>query len=185
MDQSLPRRGETFLGNDHAQQPADPDGDPAAWIAPVAPNLTLHTIRLIGLVCALILGLTSISTSRAVREEASPLDRAGTIARVQSGSPVHATRFRSSSIHRSHKHPFAIPRIVLSYDPNDDTTSGEPDEDDDDETSKFLDGSDDTDAPIIARLEEMAPCPIPHECAAVPWTAPPSSPLLTLQRLLC
>jgi hypothetical protein len=104
-----------------------------------------------------------------------------------SGSPVPIARLPVSSTRRWHKRPVAVPKIVPPYVPNDDTTSGDPDEDDDDETSKSLNDSDDddTDAPIISWLEETAPCPIPRERAPVAWTAPPSSSLLMLQRLRC
>ena len=99
---------------------------------------------------------------------------------------IPIARLRGGSTHRPpHRRPHVVPKIVPSCDPNDDTTSGDPDEDDDDETSKFLNGSDDTDVPIIAWVEERTPCPIAHQCAPVTWTAPPSSSLLTLQRLRC
>jgi hypothetical protein len=104
-----------------------------------------------------------------------------------SGPPVPIARLRGGSTHRWHKRPVAVPKIVPLYDPNDDTTSGDPDEDDDDETSNFLIDSDDdeTDAPIISWLEEGAPFPIPYERALVTRTGPPTSSLLTLQRLRC
>jgi hypothetical protein len=102
-----------------------------------------------------------------------------------SGSPVPMAPLRGGSTRRSHKRAHAVPKAVPSNDPNDDTTSGEPDEDDDDETSKSLNGSDDTDATIRAGLEERVPGVIPRECAPVTRTAPPSSSLLTLQQLRC
>jgi hypothetical protein len=74
---------------------------------------------------------------------------------------------------------------VPLYEPNDDTTSDDPDEDDDDETSKSLHDPDDTDAPIVAWLEESAPCPVPPQRALVSKSAPPSSSLLTLKHLRC
>jgi hypothetical protein len=186
MDQTLPRLSEVFLGDDTAQTPADPVGCPAAWISPVPTYLTLRAIRFMGLVFALILGLASISRSLAAREEASPSDVAiATALRVQPGFPVRVGHLRKGSARRSHEHLPAVPRIVHLYDPNDDTTSGDPDEDDDNETSDFLNGSDDTDVPIMAWCQEMAPCAIPLECAPVTWTAPPSSHFLTLQRLRC
>ncbi len=185
MDQSLPPLSEVFLGDDPAQPLAGPDGDPAAWIRLGSPYLTLRSLRLVGLLCALILGLASISRSLAAREEASPSDGAATAVRADSGVPDHGARLRSGSSHRSHPRLPAVPKIIHAFDPNDDTTSGEPDEDDDDETSKFLNGFNDTDAPITGWLEEMAPCAIPCECAPVTRIAPPASPFLTLQRLLC
>jgi hypothetical protein len=113
-------------------------------------------------------------------------ERAATAVPGGSGSPVPIARLRGGSTHRSHKRPVAVPKIVPPYDPNDDTTSGDRDDDDDDETSIFLnDDDDDTDAPIISWLEARAPCPIPHECAPVAWTAPPPSSLLMIQRLRC
>jgi hypothetical protein len=103
-----------------------------------------------------------------------------------SGPAVPIARSRGGSTHRWHKRPVAVPKIVPPYDPNDDTTSGDPDEDDDDETSNILnDSDDDPDAPFISWLEEGAPFPIPHERAPVTRTAPPTSSLLTLQRLRC
>jgi hypothetical protein len=99
-------------------------------------------------------------------------------------SPIPVSRLRGGSTHRPQKRPHAVPKIVLSYDLNDDTTSDDSD-DDDDETSSFLDDSDDTDVPILAWVEDRAPCPITHACAPVAWTAPLSSSHLTIQRLRC
>jgi hypothetical protein len=100
--------------------------------------------------------------------------------------PAFPARLRSGSIHRWHKHPFAIPRIVHSYDMNDDETSGDPDEDDDDETSKFLDSSDNTSVPIIAWLPEVVPFLIALTDPSPPARTETPSPLfLTFQRLRC
>jgi hypothetical protein len=184
MDQPLPRLSELFLGDDHAQRHADPDGDPAAWISPVSPYRAPRAIRLIGLVWILLLGLAAIAGRIEARDEASHPVGPARVAQVQPGPYVH-TRLRSGANHRSHKRPLVVPKIALANDPSDDGTSGDPDEDDDDETSKFLNGSDDTDVPIVAWCYEMAPSPIPDECASATWTAPPSSPLLILQRLRC
>jgi hypothetical protein len=108
---------------------------------------------------------------------------AATAVRVQPASPA---RLRSGSIHRSHKYPFAIPRIVRSYDTNYDETSGDPDEDDDNETSKFLNSSDDTSVPIIAWLPEVVPFLIALTDPSPPARTETLSPLfLTLQRLRC
>jgi hypothetical protein len=100
-------------------------------------------------------------------------------------SPSHIGRLRSGSTHRGHRRPFAVPKITPSYDPNDDTTSGDPDEDDDNDTTEFVTDSDDTDVPIIAWHEERAICPIPDECPSFAWTVPPSSSFRTLQPLRC
>ena len=142
-----------FLGDAAAQRPADPVRDPALRISLVS----WRAIRLIGLVLALILGLGLIDASRARLEESSRPDGAEAAVLAH---PGHVARLRSGSTHRSHKRPLAIPKIVLSNDPNDDGTSGDPDEDDDNETSKFLNNSDDTDVPIMAGCQEMGHCPI-------------------------
>jgi len=181
MYQSLPHLSTAFQGGDSAQRPADPNGNSAFWISPDSSR----AIRLIGVVCAMILGLAWSRGGRAGLKETSPPHGAAVAVPAHPGSPFHVSRLRSGSIHRSHTHPPAVPKIVLSNDPNDDGTSGDPDEDDDNETSKFLSNFDDTDAPIMAWCQVMAPCPITHECATVTCTAPPSSTLLTLQRLRC
>jgi hypothetical protein len=85
----------------------------------------------------------------------------------------------------SRKRPTACSAIAGAGDPNDDETSGDPDEDDDNETSKFLNGGDDTDVPIIACFQEKVPYLSAPQCALVTWTEPPSSPFLTSQRLRC
>jgi hypothetical protein len=74
---------------------------------------------------------------------------------------------------------------VLLYDPNDDTTSGDPDEDDDNETSKFLDSDDNTDGTTIPCLQETVLYLIACQCASVTWTAPPSSHFPMPQQLRC
>jgi hypothetical protein len=71
-------------------------------------------------------------------------------------------------------------------DPNDDTTSDDPDDDDDNDTSKFLNGYDETEVPFMAWLPERAPYLIVPECTLVARTARLSSTLLLiLQQLRC
>jgi len=71
-------------------------------------------------------------------------------------------------------------------DPNDDTTSDDPDDDDDNDTSKFLNGDDETEVAFTAWLPERAPYLIVPECTLLTRTARLSSTLLhNLQRLRC
>jgi hypothetical protein len=99
-------------------------------------------------------------------------------------SPVPVARWRKGSNHPPHRRPPAVPKVGPSCAPNDDTTSGDPDEDDDDPSS-FLNDPDDTDASSIAWLADWAPCPIPRECAPPAWIAPPTSSRPRLERLRC
>jgi len=70
-------------------------------------------------------------------------------------------------------------------DPNDDATSDDPDDDDND-TSKFLNGDDETEVAFTAWLPERAPYLIVPECTLLTRTARLSSTLLhNLQRLRC
>jgi hypothetical protein len=133
-----------------------------------------------------MLATADASTCEAMGKQKSRSEPAAMAVPDGPESSIPIARLRSGSTHRPHRRPQAVPKIVPSYDPDDDTTSDDPDEDDD-ETSKNLSDSenDDTDVPIIAWLEERAPCPVPHECAPVTWSAPPSSSLLTLQPLRC
>jgi len=129
-----------------------------------------------------------LATADASTAQAMGNGRSAVASGITGGGPeshVPIARWQSGSTHRPHPRPQAVPKIMLSYAPDDDTTSGDPDEDDDDDTSKFLNDSDGTHAPIIACLEERAPCPISHECAPAATTAPPSSSLLTPQHLRC
>ena len=108
--------------------------------------------------------------------------------RVQPGSHDNLARLRSGSIHRSHKHPLAIPRIVSSYDSDDDETT--EDYDDDDAWDDPKNGSDDdTDAQTVAWLQQMMPslvAPAPQIYTHLPaLMVPPPSLFLTLQRLRC
>jgi hypothetical protein len=198
--------------DDLVEAPADPGRDPAAGISSLMPEVPLPIgpgarprllaaggaveprfgplgMTLVALLWALIVGLASTATSSLAVRKASPpsiaADEAATAVRVRPASPVHVARLRSGSILRSHKRPPALPRIAAAYDPNDDATSDDPDEDDDDETSKFLDGPDDTDGLIIAWHQEMMHFLIAPDRAPVAWVAPFFSPLLTLQRLRC
>lgn len=188
MVQRLSRLSKLFRDAVPAQPHADPDGDPTGWNSPISPSLILRVICLIGFVWVLGLGLASIAANFAAQEQESPPDgpdTAATAVITPSGFPVHVARWRSGSTHRSHKRLLVVPKIVLSNDPSDDGTSGDPDEDDDNETSKFLNGPDDTDVPIMAWCQEMAPCSVLRECAPLTWISPSSSSLPMLQRLRC
>jgi len=71
-------------------------------------------------------------------------------------------------------------------DPNDDTTSDDPDDDDDNDTSKFLNGNDETHVPSAAWLPKRAPYLILSERALATRIARFSSTLLLIfQRLRC
>jgi len=185
MDQTLPRLNELFLGDALAQLAADPVGDPAVRMPSVLPSPTPRANRLIGLVSALILGLVSIAATRAEREQAIPPDAAAMAAWGHPGSHVHGARLRNGSIHRSHKHPLAIPRIVSSssYDSQDDEATEDYDDDDAWDTNR---SDDDSNAPIMAWLRHMVPSLIGHNSQSPPPCIESASPLfLRLKRLLC
>ena len=73
----------------------------------------------------------------------------------------------------------------VAGDPNDDGTSGDPDEDDDNETSKFLDSDDNTDVACLVWLHEMVPYLIAEQCASLTGTAPPLRTFPMRQQLRC
>jgi len=184
MDQPLARLDKLFLGGAPAQISADPDGDPAARISPVSPSLMPRAISLIGFVWLLILGLTSITANLAAREKAFLPDGAAVSVRIQPGSHGHGARLRSGSIHRSHKHPLAVPRIVSSYDTSDNEAT--EDYDDDDAWDNTNGSDDDTDAPIMVWLQHMVPSLIAFNSQSAPSCTQTPSPLfLSLQRLRC
>ncbi len=190
MFQFLAHPSETCLGDDPAQKSGVSRRDATTWMSAALPRFTkgAHGIFLLGLLLALIPGLALLSGNLGSLEDltnADGRDGASMTVRVQPGFPVPVTRLRSRSAHKSHKHHFELPKVVVSNDPNDDGTSGDPDEDDDNETSKFVNGPDDTDAPIMEWCQELAPFRILHECAPATATPYPSSAFLTLQRLRC
>jgi hypothetical protein len=111
--------------------------------------------------------------------------RAATAVSDVFGSPVHVARSHRRAVRGSHKRIVLCSGIAGAGDPNDDGASGDPDEDDDNETSKFLDSDDNTDVMIIACFHEAVPYLIACPCASATWTAPPSSHFPTPQPLRC
>jgi len=111
--------------------------------------------------------------------------RAAMTVRVVFDSGVRLTRLHGGSkLHRDDCAP-AYFVTMPADDPNDDTTSDDPDDDDDNDTSKFLNGYDDTDVPIIACLQEKMPNLIAGERTLATRAAPPSATFLILQRFRC
>jgi len=111
--------------------------------------------------------------------------RAAMTVRVVFDSGVRLTRLHSGS--NLHWGDCARAYFVTmpADDPNDDTTSDDPDDDDDNDTSKFLNGCDETPVPIAACLQDKIPCLIAGERTLSTRTAPPSSTFLILQRFRC
>jgi hypothetical protein len=128
---------------------------------------------------------TMLAIADAFTSETVVTEPAGTCVPHQPDFSGPVGPLRSGSTHRGHKRASAVPKIVVSYDPNDDTTSGDPDEDDDNDTTEYVTDSDDTDVPIIAWHEETGTCPIPHECPSMACAALPTSSFPTLQPLRC
>ncbi len=113
------------------------------------------------------------------------LRRTVTTVRVVFDSGARLTRLHGGS--KRHRGDCAPAYFVTmpADDPNDDTTSDDPDDDDDNDTSKFLNGYDDTDVLIIACLQEKMPNLIAGERTLATRAAPPSATFLILQRLRC
>jgi hypothetical protein len=101
----------------------------------------------------------------------------------QSGSVVHVARTEQRSTLHGPKSHRAV-RIVPLYDPNDDGTSNDTDDDGDD-TSKSLNFDDNTAVSVIACVQDRVAYLITVRCAPVTWTAPSSPSFLTTQRLRC
>jgi hypothetical protein len=195
--------------NDHAQAPADPERGPAARVSSLVPEvsvpsgpgarhgilvavclvplrLTPLAVRLVALLWPLILGQMSVAGDLATRKEGPPSDspvQTVSTGRGQSGSPVSVARFGIGSKLRPHKRSHAFPKITCDDDPNDDEASDDPN---DDVVWDDRNDRDDTGMPVIGCLQEMVRNLPPPEVESVPdSTAPPSSPLLTTQRLRC
>jgi hypothetical protein len=102
-----------------------------------------------------------------------------------SGSPVRVAGSRRRTIPGSHKRIVVCSATRVAGDPNDDGTSGDPDEDDDNETSKFLNCDDNTDVACPVWLQEMVPYLIADQCASLTGPAQPSSQFPMRQQLRC
>ena len=102
-----------------------------------------------------------------------------------SGSPVRVAGSRRRTIPGSHKRIVVCSATGVAGDPNDDGTSGDPDEDDDNETSKFLDSDDNSDVACLVWLHEMGPYLIADQCAFLTGPAHLSAPFPMLQQLRC
>jgi hypothetical protein len=175
-----------LLGDEAAQRAGNPEWDPAAWIPPVSSYLVSRAIQWVGVTWFLILGLAAITGIIEERHEASRTfgpDAAIRTLWSQPGSHAHLARLRSGTIHRSHRHPLAVPKIVSSYDSNDDEATEDYDDDDAwDEPNDFDDGH----SPIIACLRHLALFLIGPDFQSVSsCTAAPSPRFLALQRLRC
>jgi hypothetical protein len=182
MYQSLPHLIRAFLGNNAAH----PERDLAGSMSSVSSYLGLHIVRWVGLACFVILGLVAITSPLEEKQEAChPCGSDESVKALwsQPGSHAHLARLRSGSIHRSHRHPLAVPKIVSAYDSNDDDAQEDYDDDDawDDPN-----GFDDAHGPIIACLGHLVPDLILPDFQSVPACTPAPSPrFLTLQRIRC
>jgi hypothetical protein len=102
-----------------------------------------------------------------------------------SGSPVRVAGSRRRTIPGSHKRIVMCSATGVAGDPNDDGTSGDPDEDDDNETSKFLNSDNNTEVACMVWLQEMVPYLIADHCATLTGPAQDSSHSPMLQPLRC
>ncbi|MGO9466479.1 MAG: hypothetical protein ACLQIB_53430 [Isosphaeraceae bacterium] len=112
--------------------------------------------------------------------------RAARTVRVVFDLGVRLKRVQSGSTLCCSDHFPAYFVTMPADDPSDDTTSDDPDDDDDNDTSKFLNGYDETDFPSMAWLPERAAFPILPERTLVTRAPHLASTLLhILQRLRC
>jgi hypothetical protein len=211
MRSSLPRISEASYGGDHAQAAVDPERGPAARVssamsempASSGPGARYGTLAVLCLVPLrlMLLGICSVAllwplmpgqaaaagklSARVEGRHPDGFVPTASTGPIQCGSPVNAARLGSGAIHPLHKgkgrHVF--PKIDGANDPSDDGTSDDPNDDDD--AWDDLNGDVDRGVPVLAELQEMAPCLSAPKCALVTRTTHPTSPFLSQQRLRC
>ena len=191
MDQILRLMRAKFLGDKHAEAPADGvrgSGGRVPFVVQ-SPSRTQHVFRLVALIWALIFGHASLAES-VVPREVSPAPRgpnpAPTADRVVPNLPARAAQSEHSSRRRALKRHHVSSKIARWHNLDSDDETSE-DSDDDDDTSNDVNVDDDeTDPPITLWIQDMVRYLIALEAeSAPPWFEPPSSPFPTLQRLRC
>ena len=200
---------QTYLRVDPSRAPSHPGSGAAAWVSLrlsdaavpsgsdarcgsggagclVPPRLRLLAIGLVALTWALIVGQTSIAGGLAARVETPLPESAVPAAKDVGPTPLCPVARREKARHHGRLHVaprFPRPR---SEDLNDDETSGDPDDDDDDDTTDYVNGNDDTNAPMTAWVQEIFRYRSDLESEAGPtWTHTLSSAFPRLQRLRC
>ena len=186
MYQSFPYLCEP-LGDDTAQSSTDSTGIVPTSLLGSFPGLIIKALSSLDFVLCAVLGLALTVGSQKAGEKTDPL--AGPFgcsmsSRVSPNLPRQVARLRSGSAHHSLKNLFAVAKVVQN-DPNDDGTSGDPDDDDYSETSILFDRPGDKEVLISAWSRDNVCVSIDSECLPITWTVPLSASLPLLQQLRC